>query len=388
VADVDSAQGAFRAAVVGGSLGGLAAAHELRAICADVAVYERSAGRTEPRGAGIVMQPEVETLLARLGRSVASVSVQLAERQQLHRHGPPTRRPAPQWMTAWDTLYEALRAPLSDVCVRLDSRLTALRRDSGEVTAVFGDGYTATADLVVGADGIGSATRQIVTGRDDLSYAGYVGFRGLEDESALPAELHHLLGQRFTSYAVPGLQMLCYFVPGADGDCRAGARRLNWVWYVNTAESRLAGLLTGRSGHRFDYFLPPGELTVDSLESLTALAHDALPEPFAELVQLSTVFMQPVFDLPPARMVADHVVLLGDAAGTVRPHTASGTSKAMGDAAGLARALDGWKRPAHMPLQTLRGWEVDRLNHLLALADSGVRLAHRSSLGVSAPRFL
>jgi 2-polyprenyl-6-methoxyphenol hydroxylase-like FAD-dependent oxidoreductase len=291
-------------------------------------------------------------------------------------------------MTAWDTLYEALRAPLSDVCVRLNSRLTSLRREADEVTAVFGDGYTTTADLVVGADGIGSATRQIVTGRDDLSYAGYVAFRGLEAESALPADLHDLLAERFTSYAVPGLQMLCYLVPGADGDCREGARRLNWVWYVNTAETRVAGFLTGRSGRRFDQFLPPGELSDENQGSLTALAHDALPEPFAELVSRSAVFMQPVFDLPPARMVADHVVLLGDAAGTVRPHTASGTSKALGDAAGLARALDGWKRPEPMPLQQLQGWEADRLNHLLAVADAGVRLAGRSSLGVTGPRFL
>ncbi|WP_374193385.1 NAD(P)-binding protein [Mycolicibacterium sp. S2-37] len=35
---------AFRAAVIGGSLGGLAAANELTAIGADVAVYDRSAG--------------------------------------------------------------------------------------------------------------------------------------------------------------------------------------------------------------------------------------------------------------------------------------------------------------------------------------------------------
>lgn len=49
----------FTAAIVGGSVGGLAAAHELRSIGADVTVYERSVDRTQPRGAGIVMQAEV-----------------------------------------------------------------------------------------------------------------------------------------------------------------------------------------------------------------------------------------------------------------------------------------------------------------------------------------
>jgi 2-polyprenyl-6-methoxyphenol hydroxylase-like FAD-dependent oxidoreductase len=81
----------FRALVVGGSVGGLAVAHELRSIGAEVAVYERSADRTQPRGAGIVMQPEVEALLGRIGISVPSVSVQLHERQQLHLHGEATR---------------------------------------------------------------------------------------------------------------------------------------------------------------------------------------------------------------------------------------------------------------------------------------------------------
>lgn len=118
--------------------------------------------------------------------------------------------------------------------------------------------------------------------------------------------------------------MLCYLVPGDRGERTAGERRVNWVWYVNAAEARLPDLLTGRSGHRFDFFLPPGELAPGPEESLTALVETTLPEPFAGLVRLSKVFMQPVFDLPPTRMTADRVVLIGDAAGTVRPHTASG----------------------------------------------------------------
>ncbi|BBY31779.1 FAD binding domain-containing protein [Mycolicibacterium sediminis] len=351
-----------------------------------MAVYERSAGRTEPRGAGIVMQPEVADLLARLERSVPSVCVQLVERQQLHRHAPPTRHHAPQWMSAWDTLYEAIRTPLSDVCVRLDSRLTELAVEDGEVTARFGDGYATTADVLVGADGIGSATRRLVTGRDDLRYSGYVAFRGLEPEGSLPEDLRDLLAERFTSFAVPGMQMLCYLVPGADGRRGEGERRVNWVWYVNAAEARLPELLTGRSGNSYEFFLPPGELTAASEASVVALAEETLPAPFAALLKQSAVFMQPVFDLPPIGMVADRIVLLGDAAGTVRPHTASGTSKAFGDAEDLARALHGWRRSE--PLPDLQGWEAHRLAHLRAVADAGVRLAAHSALGPATKPFL
>ncbi|WP_123023368.1 FAD binding domain-containing protein [Mycolicibacterium stellerae] len=376
----------MRTLVIGGSLGGLAAAHEMRFAGADVTVYERSVDRTQPRGAGIVMQPEVADLLGRLGRSVSSVSVALSERQHLHRRGEPERYSAPQWMTAWDTLYHALREPIA--CMRMDSTLTGLSRDAGGVTATFGDGPAAVGDFVVGADGIGSATRRLLTGRDELRYPGYVAFRGLEPEADVPEHLVGLLAERFTMFAVPGLQMLCYLVPGAAGERAAGQRRVNWVWYVNTAQARLDQLLTGRGGQRFDQFLPPGELTDRSQSALLELAECELPRPFVELLEASRVFLQPVFDLPPTRMVTDHVALIGDAAGTVRPHTASGTSKAFGDAAGLAAALADWRPGRALPLAALHSWQRARLAALRAIADAGVRLASRSGLGATGPQYL
>lgn len=378
----------MRTAIIGGSLGGLACAHEIQSIGAEFTVYERSVDRTQPRGAGIVMQQEVADLLARIDRSVPSVSVLLAERQQLQLDDEPQRYSAPQWMTAWDTLYQALREPLDNECVRMDSTLTGLTRTDDMVSATFGDGHSSTADVVIGADGIGSATRRLLTGRDDARYSGYVAFRGLEPEADLPEELVHLLAERFTMFAAPGLQMLCYLVPGANGDTSPGGRRVNWVWYVNTGETRMERLMTAAGGQRFDQFLPPGDLSDDSQTSLRELAERELPQPFVDLIAQSRVFLQPVFDLAPAGMVADHVALIGDAAGTVRPHTASGTSKALGDAAGLAAALSGWQGGPAFPLATLQGWERARVSHLHAVARSGIRLARQSGLGPDGPQYL
>ncbi len=378
---------ACRALVIGGSVGGLAVAHELRSIGADVAVYERSVDRTEPRGAGIVMQPEVESLLNRLGIGVSSVSVRLSERQQLHRDGWVARHGAPQWMTAWDTLYAALREPLGHTPYRLDSDLKQVRIEHDRVTATFADGHRAHGDLLVGADGVGSTVRAQLMLPGDVGYAGYVAFRGLEAEADLTGDLLDLLAERFTFFGAPGMQMLCYLVPGANGERERGSRRVNWVWYVNTPETRLGGLLTGSSGRRYDHFLPPGELTAENLTAVTTLAESALPHQFSRLIARSTVFMQPVFDLPPSRMAAGHVMVVGDAAGTVRPHTASGTSKAFGDAAALAGALDGWRPPDALPAQRLRQWEIQRLAHLDAVARSGIRLAAQSSLGAAGPTF-
>ena len=188
-------------------------------------------------------------------------------------------------------------------------------------------------------------------------------------------------------FAVPGLQLLCYLVPGAGGEREPGSRRVNWVWYVNTAESNLPWLLTGNSGRRFEHFVPPGELAPDALARLHALGHGQLPPQFAELLEHSSVFMQPVFDVPPVAMVGDHAVLIGDAAGTVRPHTASGTSKAFGDAADLARAIHGAGSYGELP-RMLKQWEARRLSHLTTVTRHGIRLAAQSSLGVAGPKFL
>ncbi|MFJ2269815.1 FAD-dependent monooxygenase [Streptomyces sp. NPDC087849] len=378
----------FKALIVGGSLGGMAAAHELRAVGAETAVYERSAGRMQARGAGIVMQPQVEALLVRLGMSAQSVSVELRERQQLDVHGGAARYGAPQLMTAWDTLYRALREPLAGVCYRLDSALRRARVEGSGITAEFADGYTAQGDFLVGADGIGSAVRLLLDPATRPAYAGYVAWRGLEPESALPGGLLDLLADRFTFFGSDGQQMLCYLVPGPEGELVKGARRVNWVWYTTVHERDLPRLLASRSGKRFTNFLPPREMLPDTAAALAATADASLPPQFAELVRRSEVFMQPVFDLMPHRMVADHAALISDAAGAVRPHTASGTSKAFGEAAGLAAAMRGWTPTQDLPARRLADWEQQRLSHLVTLSEIGIDLATRSSLGTATGRRL
>ena len=47
------------------------------------------------------------------------------------------------------------------ITVHMDCRLTQLRQTAGEVTATFANGRTATGELLVGADGINSATLQL-----------------------------------------------------------------------------------------------------------------------------------------------------------------------------------------------------------------------------------
>ncbi|WP_299605028.1 FAD-dependent monooxygenase [uncultured Tateyamaria sp.] len=373
----------FSAAIIGGSVGGLAAAIELRdQLGADVKVYERSAGEMQARGAGVVMQREVDALLNRIGVQTREVCVELHERVGLALDGRYSVNPAPQLMTAWDTLYKRLRAHLGDACYHSDSRLIGLDQSSSDVTARFADDHAAQSDLLVGADGVNSVTRQLLQGDEIMAtYTGYVAWRGLEKESDLSNELVAALKDRFTSYMNPGMQMLCYLVPGADGETTPGHRRVNWVWYVNTPADDLDHFLTGQTGTRYRSFLPASDVTDTTKRVIHELANRSLPHLFRALVHESAIFMQPVQDVAAQPRVHGRSLLIGDAAGTVRPHTAAGTSKAFGDAALLTEALTDWTADDPMPEERLERWNMARTMDLEVTAIRGHRLAKGSGLG-------
>ena len=106
------------------------------------------------------------------------------------------------------------------------------------------DGSSEHADLIVGADGIGSVVREAVAPGTEPRYAGDVAFRGLASEARLPKESAALVSERFTFFDAPGSQFLGYLVAGADGSPERGRRRFNWVWYRQLTAKQLAAALT------------------------------------------------------------------------------------------------------------------------------------------------
>ena len=257
------------------------------------------------------------------------------------------RQHYPQYVTAWGRVFNPLRLAFPAERVRTGMELRGLEQDADSVTAHFADGSSAIADLLVGADGFRSAVRGVVAPAVQPLYAGYVGWRGLVEESAFSAAFAPIFAQ-FT-FLFPGHgEFIGYPIPGLNDSAEPGKRRYNFLWYYPVdAGAALDDVLTDASGTRHAYSIPPGLLRPEHAAAVTADAAARLPEPYAEAVRRAEGFLvQPIYDLESPAMGFGRVALIGDAAFTGRPHVGVGVLKAAEDAEALAEALDTAPIPA------------------------------------------
>ncbi|WP_263411423.1 FAD binding domain-containing protein [Terriglobus tenax] len=334
--------GSRKAIVVGGSVGGLFVGGLLRRAGWEIAIYERSPTGLAGKGAGLVPQQEVAEILREIQRpDVLRTGVVAEERIFLERSGQVIGAlKTPQAQISWDLLFTAFRSEVPDACYHLGKPVVRVETDEEQARVVFADGSEDIADLVIGADGIGSVVRQAVAPGTEPRYAGYAAYRGLAPETQLPEQSAELVSERFTFYNGPRSQYLGYLVAGADGSTRAGERRYNWVWYRVLTEQRLAEALTSDAGERRQFSAPAGGLSTATKQELHKAAKELLPPVLGEiLLREERPFLQAIFDYEAPRMRHGRIVLLGDAAYVVRPHTAMGISKAAGDAMTLRDVL-------------------------------------------------
>src|SRR5215472_5641642 len=103
-----------RALIIGGSLGGLIAAHLLRGIGWDAVVFERNADDLISRGAGLGTHTHLIDILRRVGIAFDdSMGVRVAKVLCLDRDGNIVlEKETVRVMSGWARLYGSLRAPL------------------------------------------------------------------------------------------------------------------------------------------------------------------------------------------------------------------------------------------------------------------------------------
>src|ERR1700751_4519055 len=115
-----------RALVIGGSLGGLLAAHLLRSEGWDVTVFERNPEDLTGRGAGLSTHPQLLEILGRVGIDFdESMGVKLDCIIVLDASGSVlVEERTARLMSSWGRLYRALRDPLPSASYRLGMSLT------------------------------------------------------------------------------------------------------------------------------------------------------------------------------------------------------------------------------------------------------------------------
>jgi 2-polyprenyl-6-methoxyphenol hydroxylase-like FAD-dependent oxidoreductase len=334
-----------RALVIGGSLGGLIAAHLLRSVGWDAVVYERNADDLIGRGAGIGTHQHLIDILRRVGIAFDdSMGVRVAKVLCLDRDGSVVlAQETVRVMSGWARLYRSLREALPAECYRLGHNLVRVEDDADGVTAVFVDGCRARGDLLVGADGIRSTVRAQYLPEAQPVYAGYVAWRAMLDERDVPQGSRDVF-ECYTFCLPEGEQCLGYPVPGPDNATAAGRRAFNIVWYRPAdPATTLVDLCTDAAGRNHGMAIPPPLIRPDVIAAIKATARALVAPQIAAIFARSEPFFQPIYDLE-SRTIAfgapvPRVALLGDAAFVARPHAGAGVTKAALDAASLADAL-------------------------------------------------
>jgi len=350
-----------RATVVGGSLTGLAAGVLLQKIGWNVDIFERSRQSLSDRGAGIVMQRETLELLRICGaKDDNDVGVTLTYRKYLNANGSVASSDRmPQLMTSWGLLYAWFQRSFPAKNYHLGHEFDSVRQGTSSVTSHFKCGMETEADLLVAADGFRSSIRGLLLPEIQPKYAGYVAWRGVVPESELSADVLKVFDDNFTFFRMPESHILCYLIPSETGDTGVGQRRLNWVWYWNRTEAELDPLLTDANGLRRTYAIPPGALHPEQESRQREIAERVLPPAFKELLRATKEpFVQAIMDLACPQLVFNRIILMGDAAFVIRPHTAASTSKGIANAFALVGEMTGKQELS----ESLDHWQRSELN--------------------------
>jgi 2-polyprenyl-6-methoxyphenol hydroxylase-like FAD-dependent oxidoreductase len=329
----------MRAIIIGGGIGGLTAAIALRWAGIEAAVYERA---PEPRevGAGISVWSNALAALRTIdalgpvlarGEVVRLAEVRSWRGRVLQSSSAAAMDPGQGvpviLMIHRAELLEALLEQLPAGVVRFGHECTGASEDGAGAHATFAPGAEtgrAEGDLLIGADGISSAVRRSLRGREPHRYSGYTCWRGV---AVVPESL-----------VAAGYVAECWGRGARFGITRIGQGRIYWWATRNTPEG-------GRDG--------------DTHADLRRI-FGAWAEPVPSIIGLTpagAIIRNDIVDRPPIRgWGRGRVTLLGDAAHPTTPNLGQGGCMAIEDGVVLAHLLRG---TADIP-GTLREYERRR----------------------------
>jgi salicylate hydroxylase/6-hydroxynicotinate 3-monooxygenase len=313
-------------AIVGAGMGGLTAAATLRGAGLDVHVYEQ-AERFERVGAGIQMMPNSMKVLRRIGVEDVVRNSSFKPYSHLNRDWdtgeilrelpmPEELFDAPYLCMHRADLVAALTGTIPYDIVHFNKKLIGLESGSQDVTLVFENGTRATADAVVGADGVHSLVREIVAGPDEPIHKGRIAYRSVFSSS---------------------------YLNGRD----IGPSRTKWwgidrhivIYYVNEARSEIYFVTS--VPEPADWVTPESWSATGEVNEVRAAYEEFHGDVRAVLEACPSCHKWAILEREPLPTWSDgRVVLLGDACHPMTPYMAQGAATAIEDAAVLARCLE------------------------------------------------
>ena len=246
-----------RAVVIGAGIGGLAAAAGLCSAGWDVTACERAAS-LEPVGAGLALAPNGLRALDVLGAGgalrVLAVPQELGIRRSDGRwlvrsttgHMIADRFGDPVILVPRAAVVDALAARVPDGVLSLGTEVTSVEPGGNAAARISTTAGELEADLVVAADGIGSATRlALFPGHPGLRYAGFTTWRLLVGPVAGQVPMAESWG-RGTVFGVMPLsdgRVYCYAAAPAAAGARAGDELAEMIRLFGTWHQPIPQLL-------------------------------------------------------------------------------------------------------------------------------------------------
>lgn len=315
------------AAVVGGGIAGHVAAMALRKAGIDATVYEAYDTAADGIGGGLSIAPngmdalralDAEGPVTAIGTPINAMVMQSGTGRTLGAFGTPDGLPDQQFVWRGE-LYRALHDAAAERAVRTEygKRLVGLDDTGDHVTARFADGTQASADILVGADGIASAVRPLIDpAAPHPRYTGLISFGARMADTGLPGtggRMHMVFGRRaFFGYQVE-----------ADG---------SGGWFVNLPHRTRPTVAQARERGAGPWLAELAETfaadRVPARELLSRTEPDEL------------LIVGPMDDMPRVPTWSrGRTVLVGDAAHAPSASSGQGASLAMESAVQLARCL-------------------------------------------------
>lgn len=351
-------------AVVGGGLGGLAAAIALQKAGFDVNVFERTA-RLGEVGAGINISPQATKVLLAIGLGPELARVGNVMTGQIQRSmytgeqlvetklGAPgsgtDRFGAPYYVFHRADLLDVLANAISPDRVHLAHRCVALEEGDG-VTIHFENGARHLADMVIGADGIHSQVRQHLYGEDRAQFTGQMVWRALLDGNAFPKDM---LGPHgFCGWIGKGSHIMSYYLRGTS--------------IINiTAQSDA------------DEWVEEGWSIQGRPEDMRACFPGVAPALQALLDSITHCSKWGLFGRKPSENWGHgRIQLIGDAAHPMLPNAGQGAAQAFEDAYVLARWLDARRDDPEGALAAFRNVRIPRAQAIQRQSARNSKLVH------------